>query len=440
MKDLLSQLNLPKNPTDTPVNLILTGVAGTGKTYLLQQLAKQHYTQTIEPMDKQILLNRLVEPLKWQEVICLIFLQQKQQQKELLKVNEIVSHVFFMAKINLLQRKDALEQTAWGALQKFSNPHSKTVKQKNRASQAFFDKDAGSHWFLLDESLPLLNDLQGKLDDYQHAIRQQRQIVQKNYTFVSFHQDYSYNEFVEGIRPVNDNGQMSYAVAKGAFLQLCERAKDNPNQRFAILIDEINRANVSRVFGELMSMIEPSKRAGQRDELVVNLAYSHQAFSVPSNVDIFATMNTQDHSLAPLDMAFRRRFYFMECEPNCKILDKILVENQSIDLPVLLNNLNQKISQTLGKNSRLGHSFFLNVNDLATLADRFITSILPQVSESCQHNGAMLQQIFGQDLIKISQNSLSNSNGLPYNSMFSANQDFEIQADVLFNIAFYQSI
>lgn len=437
MKDLLSQLNLPKNPTDTPVNMILTGAAGTGKTYLLQQIAKQNYTQIIERIDKQNLLQLLIEPLEWREVVGLVFLENLQKDKYLLKAPEISNHLFFTTKMQLNQLE---KKSAWSVLQQYSNPKSTTVSEKKRFNPPMFDKDASSNWFLLDESLPLLNALQQKLDDYQHAIRQQQQIVQKNYTFVSFHQDYSYNEFVEGIRPVNDNGQMSYAVAKGAFLQLCERAKDNPNQRFAMLIDEINRANVSRVFGELMSLIEPSKRAGQRDELAVNLAYSHQAFSVPSNVDIFATMNTQDHSLAPLDMAFRRRFRFMECEPNCKILGKIWVGNQAIDLAILLNNLNQKISQTLGKNSRLGHSFLLNVADLPILADRFITSILPQVSESCQHNGAMLQQIFGQALIKMPQNSLSNVNTLPYNSMLSTSQEFEIQADVLFNIAFYQSI
>ena len=390
-------------------NIIYTGVAGTGKTYQLQQIAKQ-YTELLPVANVDELLKALVEPMNWLEVICLVFLEERKKGKLLLKVPEIMQHPFFLQKAALREGNENLSQTVWGRLQRFSHPNSLTVKQTSRASQSYFDKDDSSNWFLLADSLPLLADLQNKLDDYQAAIHSQ---FQPNYlqpklerfSFVSFHQAYGYEEFVEGIRPhIADNGQMSYRVESGAFLRLCQQAKKDPSHRYAMLIDEINRANVARVFGELMSLIEPSKRAGQTDSLSVNLAYSRQPFSVPSNVDIYATMNSQDHSLAPLDMAFRRRFEFIECQPQPQLLGKVMANGIEIDLAKLLTALNERISQNLAKDSQLGHSFLWGIDSLQALSAAFSHSIIPQVAQACQHHGQVLQAIFGQRFIRLVDN------------------------------------
>ena len=390
-------------------NIIYTGVAGTGKTYQLQQIAKQ-YTEILPIANADELLKALVEPMNWLEVICLVFLEERKKGKLLLKVPEIMQHPFFLQKAALRDGNESLSQTVWGRLQRFSHPNSLTVKQSSRASQSYFDKDDSSNWFLLADSLPLLADLQNKLDDYQAAIHSQ---FQPNYlqpklerfSFVSFHQAYGYEEFVEGIRPhIADNGQMSYRVESGVFLRLCQQAKHDPSHRYAMLIDEINRANVARVFGELMSLIEPTKRAGQTDSLSVNLAYSHQPFSVPSNVDIYATMNSQDHSLAPLDMAFRRRFEFIECRPQPQLLGKVMANGIEIDLAKLLTVLNERISQNLAKDSHLGHSFLWGIDSLQALSAAFSQSIIPQVAQACQHHGQILQAIFGQRFIRLVDN------------------------------------
>ena len=390
-------------------NIIYTGVAGTGKTYRLQQIAKQ-YTELLPVANADDLLKSLLEPLSWREVICLIFLNNYQQGRKLLKVPEIIDHQFFRMKAQLNDRKENLNQTAWGTLMMYSDKNSVRVKYHRRASQSYFDKDDSSNWFLLADSLPLLADLQNKLDDYQAAIHSQ---FQPNYlqpklerfSFVSFHQAYGYEEFVEGIRPhIADNGQMSYRVESGAFLRLCQQAKHDPSHRYAMLIDEINRANVARVFGELMSLIEPTKRAGQTDSLSVNLAYSRQPFSVPSNVDIYATMNSQDHSLAPLDMAFRRRFEFIECRPQPQLLGKVMANGIEIDLAKLLTALNERISQNLAKDSQLGHSFLWGIDSLQALSAAFSQSIIPQVAQACQHHGQILQAIFGQTFIRLIDN------------------------------------
>ena len=390
-------------------NIIYTGVAGTGKTYRLQQIAKQ-YTEFLPVANADELLRALLKPLSWRDVICLIFLNNYQQGRKLLKVPEIIDHQFFRMKAQLNDRKENLNQTAWGTLMMYSDKNSVRVKYHRRASQSYFDKDDSSNWFLLADSLPLLADLQNKLDDYQVAIHSQ---FQPNYlqpklerfSFVSFHQAYGYEEFVEGIRPhIADNGQMSYRIESGAFLRLCQQAKHDPSHRYAMLIDEINRANVARVFGELMSLIEPTKRAGQTDSLSVNLAYSRQPFSVPSNVDIYATMNSQDHSLAPLDMAFRRRFEFIECRPQPQLLGKVMANGIEIDLAKLLTALNERISQNLAKDSQLGHSFLWGIDSLQALSAAFSQSIIPQVAQACQHHGQILQAIFGQTFIRLIDN------------------------------------
>jgi len=390
-------------------NIIYTGVAGTGKTYRLQQIAKQ-YTEILPVANADELLRALLKPLSWRDVICLIFLNNYQQGRKLLKVPEIIDHQFFRMKAKLNDRKENLNQTAWGTLMMYSDKNSVRVKYHRRASQSYFDKDDSSNWFLLADSLPLLADLQNKLGDYQAAIHSQ---FQPNYlqpklerfSFVSFHQAYGYEEFVEGIRPhIADNGQMSYRIESGAFLRLCQQAKHDPSHRYAMLIDEINRANVARVFGELMSLIEPTKRAGQTDSLSVNLAYSRQPFSVPSNVDIYATMNSQDHSLAPLDMAFRRRFEFIECQPQPQLLGKVMANGIEIDLAKLLTALNERILQNLAKDSQLGHSFLWGIDSLQALSAAFSQSIIPQVAQACQHHGQILQAIFGQTFIRLVDN------------------------------------
>ncbi|MBL7667902.1 AAA family ATPase [Moraxella osloensis] len=395
--------------TDLAKNIIYTGVAGTGKTYRLQQIAKQ-YTEFLPVANADELLKALLKPLSWRDVICLIFLNNYQQGRKLLKVPEIIDHQFFRMKAQLNDRKENLNQTAWGTLMMYSDKNSVRVKYHRRASQSYFDKDDSSNWFLLADSLPLLADLQNKLDDYQAAMHSQ---FQPNYlqpklerfSFVSFHQAYGYEEFVEGIRPhIADNGQMSYRIESGAFLRLCQQAKHDPSHRYAMLIDEINRANVARVFGELMSLIEPTKRAGQTDSLSVNLAYSRQPFSVPSNVDIYATMNSQDHSLAPLDMAFRRRFEFIECQPQPQLLGKVMANGIEIDLAKLLTALNERISQNLAKDSQLGHSFLWGIDSLQALSAAFSQSIIPQVAQACQQHGQILQAIFGQTFIRLIDN------------------------------------
>jgi 5-methylcytosine-specific restriction protein B len=149
-----------------------------------------------------------------------------------------------------------------------------------------------------------------------------------------------------------------------------------------LIIDEINRGNVARIFGELITLIEPSKRAGMPEALTVTLPYSKEPFSVPANLHIIATMNTADRSLVGLDIALRRRFEFHEMQPRPDLLDDVFVEG--ICVGELLRVVNERIELLLDRDHRLGHAYFLPLRDAPTLeklARVFRFHVLPMLQE-----------------------------------------------------------
>lgn len=155
-----------------------------------------------------------------------------------------------------------------------------------------------------------------------------------------------------------------------------------PQVPHVLIIDEINRGNVSRIFGELITLIEPSKRIGAAEALRVNLPYSKLPFGVPNNVYLIGTMNTTDRSLAGLDIALRRRFSFKEMPPKPELLDGIKVEG--VDIGRLLRVMNERIEVLLDREHCLGHAYFMPLVDdrrLATLGTIFRNQVLPLLQE-----------------------------------------------------------
>lgn len=156
---------------------------------------------------------------------------------------------------------------------------------------------------------------------------------------------------------------------------------DEPEPR-VLVIDEINRGNVSRIFGELITLIEPSKREGASEALSVTLPYSKERFSVPANVHLIGTMNTADRSLSGLDVALRRRFEFVEMLPEPSALSDVLVEGVPLD--EMLAALNRRIEVLLGRDYMLGHAYFMRLRDeptLPLLTDVFRRQVLPLLQE-----------------------------------------------------------
>lgn len=217
----------------------------------------------------------------------------------------------------------------------------------------------------------------------------------------TFHPAYGYEDFIEGYRPTLVNGQLAFEQRAGIFNKLCHDAHGQPNRRFYLVIDEINRGDIPRIFGELLTILERDKR-GQ----AVLLPLSGEPFSVPDNVYVIGTMNTADRSIALLDTALRRRFGFVELMPDKSVLGAAVVEG--IPLGPWLHALNQRIREHIGRDARnlqIGHAYLLSngrpVSDFARLARVVQDDILPLLEEYCYEDYDRLEKILGSALVDV---------------------------------------
>jgi 5-methylcytosine-specific restriction protein B len=183
---------------------------------------------------------------------------------------------------------------------------------------------------------------------------------------VQFHQSYSYEDFIQGYRPKEDG---TFKLENGVFYRFCKRAQVDPENKYFFIIDEINRGNLSKIFGELMLLIEADKRGSENAVSLTYTATSENKFFIPANVYVIGTMNTADRSLAMVDYALRRRFAFINIAPvfNDKFLNELAsfgVEEAIIKCIIdRITILNSEIESeaSLGKGFRIGHSYFCNV-------------------------------------------------------------------------------
>lgn len=214
-----------------------------------------------------------------------------------------------------------------------------------------------------------------------------------------FHPTYGYEDFIEGIKPRIENGQTLFEMKDGIFKEICNKARKKPKEKFYLIIDEINRGDISRIFGELIMLIESGKRGK-----TLLLPLSNEPFSVPENVYIVGTMNTADRSIALLDVALRRRFGFIELMPDYSLLFDIVFEG--LPLSKWLSGLNNRICEFIGKDARnlqIGHSYFMERAKPITEKDKFIKvikeDVIPLVEEYCYGDYAMLSKVLGDGIV-----------------------------------------
>lgn len=217
--------------------------------------------------------------------------------------------------------------------------------------------------------------------------------------FVTFHQSYGYEEFIQGISAKTENGKVEYFVKNGVFVDFCEtaRGKEEP---YIFIIDEINRGNISKIFGELITLIEDTKREGRDDAQSAELPHGGR-FSVPKNVYILGTMNTADRSIALLDTALRRRFDFIEMMPSQTLLDGVTVDG--INIQKLLNCMNERIEFLFDREHTIGHAFFMSLRKNPTaekLKEIFRNKVIPLLQEYFYDDYQKIGLVLGSSFVK----------------------------------------
>ncbi len=216
--------------------------------------------------------------------------------------------------------------------------------------------------------------------------------------FVTFHQSYGYEEFVEGLRPEtksNENAGSGFRLVprEGVLLRIANRAHQNAIPH-VLVIDEINRANISKVLGELITILEDDKREGADNEIGVTLPYSEKKFMLPRNLYILGTMNTADRSITQIDTAIRRRFDFEELQPQPNLLaDK--KEKTGVDLEVVLHKINERIEYLLDRDHLIGHAWFMTAESRADVDKIMQNKIIPLLDQYFYEDWNKVKAVLG---------------------------------------------
>lgn len=234
--------------------------------------------------------------------------------------------------------------------------------------------------------------LENREVDHTPKSAEQRKAVMENYrthvesgriVFTTFHQSYGYEDFIQGLRPVSVDGGTNFIPVDGVFKRIADAAKYHPDENYVIIIDEINRANISKVFGELITLIEDDKRWGEVNALQVTLP-SGDPFKIPNNLYIIGTMNSADKSISLIDTALRRRFEFIEVIPDATLITDTVLRS-------VLEKLNASLVKELDSTDLLvGHAYFINKRE-DDLCGIFNRSIIPLLYEYFYDNSAKVK-------------------------------------------------
>jgi hypothetical protein len=392
------------------LNTILYGPPGTGKTYRLKNEFFKKFTDEQSTKTKAEFCEEIVKDLAWWQIISIVMIDLKKA-----KVQDVFEHPLLQAKARISENKTP-KNTIWGLLQRHTKNDCPNVNFAKRDNPLFFWKDEKSLWSV-DEEMARAEtpDFFDVLEIY-HSYRPETK-TEKRYVFTTFHQSYSYEDFIEGIKPrlskledEIETQDVDYHIENGIFKEIAEKAESHPGKEYAIFIDEINRGNIANIFGELITLIEEDKRIGCNNEIRAVLPYSKKEFGIPKNLYIIGTMNTADRSVEALDTALRRRFSFVCVQPDPETLSEEPFACIGIELDKMLTAINSRIEKLLDSDYCIGHSYFMAIqnrqaplNELTTI---FLNKILPLLQEYFYGDWGKIILVLGKGFIEKKINSV----------------------------------
>lgn len=320
-----------------------------------------------------------------------------------------------------------LSNFVWETISKSTRSISNEVDELNEDNKNFIlygPPGTGKTYNVINKALEII-DPEGYSemaeDNNREAIlNQYKELVDKGQiAFCTFHQSYGYEEFIEGLKSdgkgnfVTEDGILKRIAYNAAYEGLKDEYKEDEvsyddkklkvnnyinkektfkeAKKFVLIIDEINRGNISKIFGELITLLEEDKRIGTSNQIVVNLPYTKEKFSIPNNLYIIGTMNTSDKSIAQIDIALRRRFIFEEMMPNYDILD----ETDGIELDRLLNTINERVEFLLDRDHLIGHAYFVNCKSASDVINVIVNKVVPLLQEYFYGDNEKVGMILG---------------------------------------------
>ncbi|EOH7167849.1 McrB family protein [Campylobacter jejuni] len=387
---IIKDYNMMKN--NTPLNQILYGPPGTGKTYhtidrALEIILKEEKIQIPSEDDRinrkklfdeyvkngQIVFTTFHQSYGYEEFIEGIKLRIDSEENSKEIKYEIKDGIFKELCEKALENRDSIKNF---------NFYIDKLKEK-----AKIDDNNPEKYFELPNTKYSIQYRNGK------TFRIKFDDMSKNHkdypvSIDNIEKLYKTSNIDEIYNSVYVRAILNYLKSQG--LEDYKEKDEKTNLPYIIIIDEINRGNVSKIFGELITLIEPSKRIGEKEELKVILPYSKKEFGVPKNVYIIGTMNTADRSITSLDTALRRRFEFIEMMPD---VSKLSMDCEGINLQELLKAINTRIEYLLDREKTIGHAFFIGVENLNDLKSIFQNKIIPLLQEYFYNDYALINAV-----------------------------------------------